>query len=229
MGDFRQQPQPGLSDRYSTYAERVGMTWPPATPFEQVLIRARGNDQPAIGMLYHRFHSAVFRYIVSRVADFPSAEDITSETFVAMIRGIASTRATDELGFAAWLLGIARNQVLVHYRRTKTHPEVELKKKHNDEAQSVAEEDDSLLVLMARESWTETVDALKQLPPDQRSVILYRCVLGYPLDEVAKFLSKKPGTVSALQFRAHISLARHLDARIRAGGQEQQRSYGYGR
>jgi len=205
------------------------MTWPPAIPFEQVPIRARGNDQPAIGMLYHRFHSAVFRYIVSRVADVPSAEDITSETFFAMIRGITSTRATDELGFAAWLLGIARNQVLAHYRRTKTHPQVELKKRHFDVAQSVAEEGDPLLVLMARESWTETVDALNKLPPDQRSVILYRCVLGYPLDDVAKFMSKKPGTISALQFRAHLSLARRLDARTRACGQEQQQTYGYGR
>lgn len=229
MGDFRQQPQPSLPNRYSTYAERVGMTWPPATPFEQVLLRARSNDQPAIGMLYRRFQSAIFRYVVSRVADIPSAEDITSETFVAMIRGIGSTRATDELGFAAWLLGIARNQVLVHYRRTKSHPQVELTNKHNNEAQSVAEEGDPLLVLMARESWIETVNALNQLPPDQRSVILYRCVLGYPLDEVAEFLSKKPGTISALQFRAHLSLARRLDARARACGQEQQRSYGYGR
>ncbi|HEY7342453.1 MAG TPA: sigma-70 family RNA polymerase sigma factor [Ktedonobacterales bacterium] len=228
MGDVRQQPEPSFPDRYTTYAERVGMTWPPAAPFEQVLIRAKGRDQPAIGMLYHRFQSAVFRYILSRVADVPSAEDITSETFVAMIRGIASTRATDELGFAAWLLGIARNQVLVHFRRTKTHPQVELKKKHNDEAQSVAEEGDPLLVLMARESWTETMNALNQLPPDQRLVILYRCVLGYPLDEVASFMSKKPGTISALQFRAHLSLARRLDAGARAYAQEPQRSYGYG-
>jgi len=42
-------------------------------------------------------------------------------------------------------------------------------------------------------------------------------------------MSKKPGTISALQFRAHLSLARRLDARARACGQEQQRSYGYGR
>src|SRR5690348_18497437 len=116
VGDFRQQPQPGLSDRYSTYAERVGMTWPPATPFEQVLIRARGNDQPAIGMLYHRFHSAVFRYIVSRVGDFPSDENMTSETFVAMVRGIAARRSANELVFTAWQIGLTRNLVLVHYR-----------------------------------------------------------------------------------------------------------------
>lgn len=225
MGDVRQQPQPNSSDRYIPYAERVGMTWPPAAPFEQVLLRARSSEQPAIGMLYRRFHSAVFRYIVSRVADVPSAEDITSETFVAMIRGIASTRATDELGFAAWLLGIARKQVLAHYRRTKLHPQVELKRRYSNEAQSVAEEGDPLLVLLARESWTETVDALNQLPPDQRSVILYRCILGYPLDEVAKCMSKRSGAVSALQFRAHLSLARYLDAGARARGQERQRRY----
>jgi RNA polymerase sigma-70 factor (ECF subfamily) len=185
-------------------------------------MRAKGIDQPAIGMLYRRFNSAVFRFIVPRVADVPTAEDITSETFVAMIRGIASTRATDELSFAAWLLGIARNQVLVHFRRTKSHLQVELQTKHNLEAQSVAEEGDPLLVLLARESWTETVDALNQLPPDQRSVILYRCVLGYPLDDVARLMAKRPGTISALQFRAHISLARHLDRYTQARERQQQ-------
>src|SRR5262249_28981627 len=90
--------------------------------------------------------------------------------------------------------------------------------------QSVAEEGDPLLVLMARESWTETVNALNQLPPDQRSVILYRCVLGYPLDEVAKFMSKKPGTISALQFRAHLSLARRLDACARHADKNSNKS-----
>ncbi len=226
MGDCRQEPQSVSPDRYITYAERVGMTWPPATPFEQVLMRAKGEDQPAIGMLYRRFQSAVYRYVVTRVADVPTAEDITSETFVAMIRGIASTRATDELSFAAWLLGIARNQVLVHFRRTRIHPQVELQQQHNDEAQSVAEEGDPLLVLMARESWTETVNALNQLPPDQRTVILYRCVLGYSLDDVAKFMAKRPGTISALQFRAHISLARRLDGNTGKRQQEQRRYYG---
>ncbi len=225
MGHLRHTPQPDSLSRYIPYAERVGATWPPTTPFEKVLIRAKNSETPAIGMLYRRFHSAIQRYILTRVADIPTAEDIASETFVAMIRGIASARATDELSFAAWLLGIARNQVLIHFRRVRIHPQVELEVMHSNEAQSVAEEGDPLLVLMARESWIETVNALNQLPPDQRAVILYRCVLGYSLDDVAKEMEKRPGTISALQFRAHISLARLLDGHHIAHRPEQRRYY----
>ncbi|HKT38450.1 MAG TPA: sigma factor-like helix-turn-helix DNA-binding protein, partial [Ktedonobacterales bacterium] len=71
-----------------------------------------------------------------------------------------------------------------------------------------------------------TVNALKQLPPDQRAVILYRCVFGDSLDEVAKRMEKRPGNISALQFRAHISLARLLDGTAIARRSEQRRHYG---
>lgn len=212
MGDLRQQKQASSPNRNASYAERMRTTWPPTLSFAQALARAKADDQQAIGMLYRRFLSAVYRYVLVRVADIPTAEDVTSETFIAMIRGLASTRATDELNFAAWLLGIAHNQVLLHFRRTRIHPEVELQPHHIDDAQSVAEEDDPLLVLMARESWTEVAHALTTLPKDQQDVVLFRCVLGYSTDEVAHMLEKKPGTVRVLQFRALASLTQNLTA-----------------
>jgi RNA polymerase sigma-70 factor (ECF subfamily) len=129
-----------------------------------------------------------------------------------MIRGISTARAQDELGFAAWLLGIARNRVLLHFRQIKVHPEVELLPQHVDLSQSIAEEDDPLLVLMARELWIETTDALKRLTPEQQMVVYYRCVLGYSTEEVADLMARRPGTIRALQFRALASLARLLNA-----------------
>lgn len=162
-------------------------------------------------MLYNRFMPMVYRYTLARVADIPTAEDLTSETFMAMMRGIRATRAEDELGFAAWLLGIARNHVLMHFRRRRIHPEVALPPRWN-ESPSVAEEDDPLLVLMAREMWSETVVALNQLTREQREVVLLRCVLGYSTDEVARIMDRQTGTIRALQFRALTSLTRLLNA-----------------
>jgi RNA polymerase sigma-70 factor, ECF subfamily len=212
VGDFRQQPQANPLDHSVSYAERMGMTWPPALPFAQVLARAKEYDRPAISMLYRRFLPAIYRYVLARVSDVPTAEDITSETFVAMIRGIASTRAADELSFTAWLLGIARNQVLVHFRRSKTHAAVEMRQQQSDgdELRRAAENGDPLLVLMARESWIETANALKLLPEDQQNVVLYRCVLGYSTDDVARMLNKRPGNIRVLQFRAITSLTKQL-------------------
>lgn len=210
MGDLPQRHEATSPNRFVSYAERMGTTWPPAASFPEVLKRAKAHKRPEIGMLYRRFLPAVYRYVMARVADVATAEDLTSETFVAMLRGISSTRAEDELGFAAWLLGIARNQVLMHFRRVKVRPEVELLPQHEDLSQSVAEEGDPLLVLMAREAWTETASALETLSEDQRTVILYRCVLGYSTDEVASMMAKRPGNIRVLQFRALSTLTQLL-------------------
>ncbi len=91
------------------------MTWPPAQPFEQVLAHARHMDAVAISQLYSRFLPVVYRYMLARVGDVHTAEDLTSETFFAMLAQIEKTRARDELSFSAWLLGIARNKTLMFY------------------------------------------------------------------------------------------------------------------
>jgi len=189
---------------------RSSMTWPPALSFRTVLERARAHDKQATGLLYKRFLPVVYRFVLARVGDAHHAEDITADTFFAMIESIATTRAQDELAFAAWVLGIARNKVALHFRRQKSIPEVHSELPEDAQPAAFAEEDDPLKIITARESWSEVVQALNLLTEEQRAVVLYRCVLGYPTEDVAQLLNKQPGTIRALQFRALASLARHL-------------------
>jgi RNA polymerase sigma-70 factor (ECF subfamily) len=187
-----------------------GITWPPAQPFARVLDRARALDSAATGQLYARFLPVVYRYVLARVGDVHTAEDLTSDTFIAMVEQISATRAQDELSFAAWLLGIARNKVLMHYRRRRTGPTFAPELDDDAHPSASAEEDDPLAIITARESWSEVVGALNRLTEEQRAVVLYRCVLGYSTEEVAGLMGKKAGTIRALQFRALASLARLL-------------------
>lgn len=205
------------SDESSALAQPGGMrhglehiTWPPALPFELVLEQARTLNPAYVSMLYRRFLPVVYRYALARVGDVQAAEDITSETFSAMIEGIGGTRARDELGFSAWLLGIARNQALLHFRRLRTRREVPTDLPEEAEPAAVGGEDDPLAVLTARETWGETVTALNRLTDEQREVVLYRCVLDYSAEEVGALLGKRAGAIRALQFRALASLARYL-------------------
>src|SRR6476646_5251766 len=78
---------------------RSSMTWPPALSFGTVLERARAHDKQATGLLYKRFLPVVYRFVLARVGDAHHAEDITADTFFAMIESIATTRAQDELAF----------------------------------------------------------------------------------------------------------------------------------
>lgn len=204
---------PDRVNKTASYAGNAGtgMTYPPALPFGLVLERARALDRSALGMLYRRFLPVVYRYVLARVGTAHVAEDVTSETFFAVVEGIGATRAHDELSFTAWLLGIARNKVAMHYRLLRTHPEEPQSLPPDEQPAAADEEGDPLAVITARESWEEVVAGLNQLTEEQRAVVLYRCVLGYPTEDVARLLDKQPNAIRALQFRALASLARYLE------------------
>lgn len=194
---------------------RSGMTWPPALPFTTALARARAHDAHALSLLYHRFLPVVYRYVLGRVGDIHAAEDVTSETFLAMLNGIASTRADEELSFAAWMLGIARHQAAMHFRRHARSPirlDASIDISEDVQQAQGTNEGDPLAILTARESWHEVVAALNHLTEEQRTVVLYRCVLDYSADEVGQLLGKQAGAIRVQQFRALASLARLLGA-----------------
>ena len=202
-------------DRASEVSETFGGTeyaWPPDLPFGPTLERARQLDQTAISMLYRRFLPIVYRYAFTHVGNTVQAEDVTSETFYAMVDGIASTRAQDESSFTAWLLGIARHRVARHYRALRARPEIPLTLTEDAQPFTVADEADPQAVVAIRERWSEIVDALRFLTEEQRVVVVYRCALGYSTAEVAEMLGKPENAVHGLQFRALASLSRHLAA-----------------
>jgi RNA polymerase sigma-70 factor, ECF subfamily len=198
----------------------TGMTWPPALPFGLALERARSLDQSALGMLYHRFMPVVYRFVLARSGSVHIAEDITSDTFLAVIEGIGAMRARDELSFAAWVLGIARNKVASYFRRARARQESPQGLPEDAQLFAVADEGDPLSIITARESWAEVVAGLNHLTEEQRAVVLYRCVLGYTTDDVARLLEKQPNAIRALQFRALASLARYLDVAAPSTGQQ---------
>jgi RNA polymerase sigma-70 factor (ECF subfamily) len=174
-------------------------------------------------MLYRRFLPVVYQYALAHVSSTAQAEDVTSETFYAMVDGIASTRAQDESSFTAWLLGIARHHVARHYRRQRARPETSLPLTEDNHPLAIAEEDDPQAVAAIRERWREIVNALQSLTEEQRVVVVYRCVLGYSTTEVAEMLGKPENAVRGLQFRALASLSRHLAAAERRQTEQSRR------
>jgi RNA polymerase sigma-70 factor (ECF subfamily) len=189
------------------------MTWPPTLSFETALLRAKALDERCLSLLYARFLLVVYRFHLARVGDPYVAEDLTAETFIAMVEEIAQARATEELSFAAWLLGIARNKALMYFRARRRRPAPVYGVPDEFPLYTHADEDDPLAVLTARESWGDIVTTLNTLTEEQRAVVLYRCVLGYSAEEVGELLGKQAGAVRALQFRALASLARLFNPR----------------
>jgi RNA polymerase sigma-70 factor, ECF subfamily len=172
--------------------------------------RARALDDAALTALYGRYLTPVYQFVLARVGDPHLAEDVTAETFVAMVESIDRLRGEDELTFAAWLFGIARHRISDHYRRARGQPELTGEIAPHEEPIAAAEAGDPLRVVMAREEWGDVVAGLRRLTEEQRNVVLYRCVLGYSTEDVATMLGRQVGAIRALQFRALSALSRYL-------------------
>jgi RNA polymerase sigma-70 factor (ECF subfamily) len=203
-------------------------------PFSQLLELGRARDTEALSLLYRRFLPVIYRFLHSRTSNTALAEDLTSDTFFAVMESLATVRAQDELGFATWALGIARNKLAMHFRRLKSRPEVSLESAAIAEPTTVAEEADPLLVLTVRERWDDVVSALNRLTPEQRETLWRRCLLGQSADEVAQAMGKPTNAIYGLQFRALAALARSLKDTDQPGGghaaeteQRRERSAGY--
>src|SRR5260221_395637 len=187
-----------------------------------LLDQARQGEAEALSALYRRFLPGIFGYIAARVPDRATAEDLTLEVFLTMVEGIGQLRASDEAGFAGWLLQIARLTVAAYYRKREHLPAlVSLDPGDQEEAASGNSEAlvrvhlgmDPAEIVEAQDEWNTVVNAINALTEEQRQVLVGRFILGYDVAMVERMIGKKANAVKALQFRALHSLHRLLGKR----------------
>ncbi len=85
---------------------------------EKVLIEQARDDPNAVGELYRRHHEAIGLYIRRRVGCLHESEDLTADTFMAMVRNLPRYRSKGA-PFRSWLYRIASTQVNRWARRRR--------------------------------------------------------------------------------------------------------------
>jgi RNA polymerase sigma-70 factor (ECF subfamily) len=156
--------------------------------------RAVRRDQIAFTTLYERHVERVFRHVRYMVPDRVDAEDITQDVFVKAWKSIQHYRWTGA-PFVSWLIAIARNAVVDHYRSRKNLRRFE----PTDDADT---QPDPAFSMETRMGSLEIRDAVMKLKGDKRKVIIMRFIDGFSHEEVAKALNKSEGAVRVIQFRA---------------------------
>ena len=91
--------------------------------FPAVLVAAAGGDEEAFGRLWHDLQPRLLRYF--RVVSPAAAEDLASETWLGVVRGIDRFEG-NEPAFRAWVFTIARHEVLDWRRRAARRPTEDL-------------------------------------------------------------------------------------------------------
>ncbi len=85
-----------------------------------LLNRYQSGEKGAISLLIERHTPRVRSYIRMMVKDHDVAEDLFQETFIKAVRVIDEGRYTDNGRFLSWVLRIAHNIVIDHFRSKKS-------------------------------------------------------------------------------------------------------------
>ncbi|GEL22159.1 hypothetical protein PSU4_11130 [Pseudonocardia sulfidoxydans NBRC 16205] len=176
------------------------------------LVKASQNgDTAAFGRLYERYHDVVFRYIVYRMGDRQTAEDLTHETFLRALRRINSvTYQGRDIG--AWFVTIARNLVFDQVKSSR-HRLESTTDNIVDIAPPTTEGPEQLVLEgAARDALLRAIDLLN---PDQRECIVLRFLNGLSVAETAVKMDRNEGAVKALQHRAVKRLAQLMPDGVR--------------
>lgn len=159
----------------------------PGPAAERLLVETAQQDPRRFAELYDLYFERVWIYVIRRVVDRESAQDITSEVFHSALRGLPHFEWRGG-GFLAWLYRIASNGIADHMRMRRREVQ------HAEEA--VAKPDPET------EDAAQLYRLIRRLPADQQQVLELRFAAEKSVAEAAGILKRSETAVRQLQFRA---------------------------
>lgn len=161
---------------------------------DQQLVKSyiRGNEN-GLGELVNRHKDRVYSYIYIKVRSQALAEDIFQDAFIKVIRTLKSGRYNEEGKFLPWVMRIAHNLVIDHFRKEKKMQMVRSVRSGSDESDeydiltNIRESAKNVDVEMAESQIKSDVKKLiRQLPDDQREVLIMRHYYNMSFKEISE-------------------------------------------
>ena len=170
---------------------------PDANRRAELVNRAQAGCTDAFALLYDEYVAIVHRFIYARVRSTTLAEDLTSETFLRALRRLDSFHWDRDFG--AWLITIARNLIIDHYKTKRVRCETLTDDigTYRSPAQATPETD-----MLATLTADELRNAIAELPDNQRDCLVMRFFADLSIAETAHALGKTEGAIKQLQLRA---------------------------
>lgn len=176
---------------------------------QELLRRAATGDREAFTALYRRRQHGVYRFALNMSGSEATAEEVTQEVFMTLIREPGSYDP-NRGSVAAFLYGIARNHVLRVKKREWRFAELpDAEGDPDSEAWSC--EDSTIRDLMREEEALTVRKAVLALPPVHREVVVLCELEEMSYEEAADILGCAIGTVRSRLHRARQSLRQTLE------------------
>lgn len=174
---------------------------------DQELVRNYINGhEESLSELVTRHQKKVFTYIRMLVKDSELAEDLFQDVFVKVIHTLKSGNYNEEGKFLPWVMRIAHNISIDHFRKAKRIPVVQTKDDF-DIFRTLRIEDDNVEEKMIQDQILEDVKKLiVELPAEQQEVLILRHYADMSFQEIAAFTNVSINTALGRMRYALINL-----------------------
>jgi len=186
-----------------------------AIPQDNILIQQylNGNND-AFETLLLKYKQRIFSFIYSKIKDRDLADDIFQETFVKVIKTLKKGTYSDEGRFLSWVMRIAHNLIVDHFRRKQRMPKYESHDAQKDIFYRVSEPsqniEDTLIDFQIKE---DLHTLMQELPENQLEVLRMRLYQDMSFKEIAERTNVSINTSLGRMRYGLINLRKLIDER----------------
>jgi RNA polymerase sigma-70 factor (ECF subfamily) len=156
---------------------------------ERRLIAASQKDPRQFAELYKRYVDPIYAFIITRVYNRSTAEDLTAHVFHHALANLQRFEWRG-IGFSPWLFRIAANALSDHWKRSARESGLQ-------ESEGSYQPD-----FEAIERRVRAFGMVERLPSEQKQVIVMRFAEEKSTREIAQAMGRSEGAIEQLQFRA---------------------------
>ena len=144
------------------------------------------GDEHALSILINRHQHRIYSFIFSKVFDKDISEDIFQDTFIKVIRTLKRGKYNEEGKFLPWVMRIAHNLVIDHFRKNKRMPKFE----NSGDFNIFSVLSDSGLnaekQIIKDQIEADVKELIKELPEDQLEVLVMRIYKDMSFKEISE-------------------------------------------
>lgn len=143
------------------------------------------GDESSLEVLVYRHKNRVYSYIKQLVKDKEVAEDVFQDTFIKVIRTLRTNKYNEEGKFLPWIMRIAHNLVIDHFRRNKKMPTTSGGDDYNIFDTLNLYEENVQDKMIRQQIQADIRKLIEQLPSDQKEVLIMRHYEDMSFKEIA--------------------------------------------
>jgi len=152
----------------------------------ELISQYRNGSEAAFEVLVDKYKSRVFTTIHMIVKDQGVAEDLLQDVFVKVVQTLNSDRYNEEGKFQPWLMRIAHNLAIDHFRKMKRYPSVVMEDGSNifNTLQFADENVEDLRI--KDETYALVQQLIEELPESQKQVLIMRHYMDLSFQEISE-------------------------------------------